>query len=117
MDVSLTNLLDMLAKHGPGFLVGAIFVALYLYERRTHTKFTEDREANYAKQTSDREATFQKDTAAKDAAFAKEIAEERARNDKLSDRVMTLSEESIRADINHAKAIEMLERTIDRRQP
>ncbi len=82
METAIVKTVGALAQYGGGFVVAAIFILLYVLDRRTHSK---------------------------------SIAEERARNDKLSEKLIELSNESIRADINHAKSIEMLEKTLDRR--
>ena len=82
MEAILGKLLAAIPQHGPGFLVAAVFIILYVIERKSHRL---------------------------------EVAEERQRNERLAEKLVSLSNESIRADISLEKTIEMLERTVDRR--
>jgi hypothetical protein len=82
MESALAKLLATLATHGPGFILAAVFIILYILDRKSHKQ---------------------------------EIAEERARNEKLAEKLAEISNQSIRTDISLEKTIEMLEKTIDRR--
>ena len=82
METSLAKLLAALATHGPGFILAAVFIVLYVLDRKSHKQ---------------------------------ELLDERARNERLADKLYEISNQSIRADISLEKTIEILEKTIDRR--
>jgi hypothetical protein len=66
MEAALTKILAILASYGPGFLVAAIFIILYLLERK--------------------------------------------KSEKMADKLTELSVASIRADLEHTRAYESLEK-------
>jgi hypothetical protein len=91
MEAALAKLLEMLAKHGPGFLVAAIFIALYVMERRDSRKELEGlREGHH-----------------------KEIELERGITKDLTIKLFELSSESIKADTEHTETIKSMTKVLD----
>jgi hypothetical protein len=91
MEVALAKLLEMLAKHGPGFLVAAIFIALYVLERRDSRKELETAREGHRK----------------------EVELERVISKDLTIKLFELSSESIKADTEHTEAIKSMTKVLD----
>jgi hypothetical protein len=69
MEAALAKALALLASYGPGFVVAAIFVALYLMERK--------------------------------------------KSEKMAEKLTELSVESIKADLEHTRAFDSLEKVFN----
>lgn len=91
MEAALVKLLEMLAKSGPGFLVAAIFIALYVLERRDSRKELETVQERHRK----------------------EIETERGITKDLTLKLFELSSESIKADTEHTEAIKSMTKVLD----
>lgn len=91
MEAALVKLLEMLAKHGPGFLVAAIFIALYVIDRKSHIKALETEQQRHEK----------------------ELGEARTINKELTTKVIELSNASIKADTEHTLAIKAVSKVLD----
>jgi uncharacterized protein (DUF2336 family) len=115
MEAALTKLLVMFATHGPGFLVAAIFIALFFVDRRSSKKQIASERAENKEAVRETKAACAEEVSNTRAACLKEVTDERNRNDKLSEKLLSVFRESIRSDEQLAKAIAILERSIDRR--
>ncbi len=91
MEAALAKLLEMLAKSGPGFLVAAIFIALYVLDRRESRK--------------ELEVTQER--------CRKEVETERGIVKDLTIKLIELSNESIKADTEHTEAIKSMTKVLD----